>query len=80
MVNESVLVVVTKAKEKADQSVDYTPRYGAVCPECKKRLSVMTSRPWVDGSKVRYHKCSNLKKKCLLAIMGTTIKSVQMEK
>ncbi|SDU38616.1 hypothetical protein [Desulfobacula phenolica] len=78
MVNSTIVVVVAEAKEKAAQGVDFSPRYGAVCPECgEKRLKVITSKPWKDGCKIRYHRCTNLKKGCLLAIMETTIKSVQ---
>ena len=76
MVISNVAVMVADAKRKADQSVDYTPRYGAVCPECGTRLPVSTSRPWEDNSKIRYHQCPN-KAGCLLGSMGTYIKSVQ---
>lgn len=77
MVDSAVMVLLAKAKEKADQSVDYTPKYGAICPECgKKRLPVITSRGWAGDSKVRYHRCPN-KPGCILAVMETSIKSVQ---
>lgn len=79
MVNSSVAVIVTKAREKADQGIDYTPRCGAVCPECgQKRMKIMASKPWKDGVKIRYHKCGNKAGRCLLALMETSIKSVQI--
>jgi len=81
MTKAQVVAIVAKVKEKADQSVDYTPRYGAVCPECgKKRMKIVSSKPWQDGIKVRYHKCGNTVDGCLLAVMQATIKSVQIEK
>lgn len=81
MTHAQVMAIVAKAKEKADQSVDYTPRYGAVCPECgKKQMKVVTSKPWHDGIKVRYHRCCNVSGGCLLAMMQISIKSVQEDK
>lgn len=78
MVEKSVAAVVSKAVEKAEQSVDYSPRDGAVCPECgKRKMPIVTSRPWDGDCKIRYHRCDN-KPDCLLAVMGTTVKSVQM--
>jgi len=80
MMRSQVIAIIAKVKEKADRSVDYTPRYGAVCPDCGKRMNIVTSRPWSDGIKVRYHKCGNVAGGCLLAIMQTAVKSVQKEK
>ncbi|WP_320043199.1 hypothetical protein [uncultured Desulfobacter sp.] len=80
MTKAQVVAIVAKVKEKADQSVDYTPRYGAVCPECgRARMQTVGAKPWKDGMKVRYHKCGNITGRCLLAVMQTTIKSVQVE-
>lgn len=68
---------ILAAKAKADESVDFTPMDGAVCPECgTKKMPVVTSRKWKNGTRIRYHHCPN-KQKCLLAIMDTSIKSVQ---
>ena len=69
------LTLVAIAKRKADDSVDYSPRYGARCPECGARMRVHTSKPWEENIKVRYHKCTN--KSCLIYAMDTNIKSVQ---
>lgn len=72
------IALVKRARQRADQSVDYSPRYGAVCPECgTTNLKVITSRPWEDNIKVRFHKCRN--PECLLCWMGTSIKSVQID-
>lgn len=80
MVTSEVLLTVAAAKKKADQAVDYLPRVGAVCPECgRKKLPVITSRPWEEGIKIRFHRCPNKKGRCLLAVMETSIKSVQEE-
>ena len=78
MVNTKIAVVIIKAREKAEQSVDYTPRHGAVCPECsRKNIPVVTSRPWEGDTRIRYHRCTNIEG-CILAIMKTSIKSVQV--
>lgn len=78
MTHAQVVAILAKVKAKADQSVDYTPRYGAVCPECgKKRMRIVSSKPWSDGVKIRYHRCGNVSGGCVLAIMETTVKSVQ---
>ncbi len=79
MVDFKVVAIVAKVKAKADQSVDFTPKNGAVCPVCGTReMPVVTSRPWVDNCKVRFHRCQN-KPDCLLAVMETSIKSVQID-
>lgn len=39
--------------------VDYSPQFGATCPKCsRRRVPVITSRPWINGIRVRYHKCA----------------------
>lgn len=81
MTKAQVVAIVAKAKERADQSVDYTHRYGAVCPECgERRMKIVGSKPWQGGFKVRYHKCGNIEGGCLLAIMQTSVKSIQRER
>mgnify|MGYP001592407100 CR=1 FL=1 len=77
MTQTQVAAIVSKAKARADQAIDYSPRYGAVCPECGKRMKIITSRPWEGGLKVRYHRCQNLSGQCLLAYWQMTVKSVQ---
>lgn len=75
---DPAIALVKRAKQRADQSVDYSPRYGAVCPVCgAANLKVITSRPWEDNIKVRFHKCRN--RECLLYWKGTSIKSVQID-
>ena len=60
MVNQAAIVFVKKAREKADKSVDYFPKDGAICPECgMKNLKTITSRPWEWDVKLRYHRCTN---------------------
>ncbi len=78
MIDPIVITYISKAKEKAEKSVDYTPKDGAVCPECsKKNLRTVTSRPWESGLKIRYHKCTD--PDCLLSFMGIVIKSIQVD-
>ncbi len=75
--NRAAILLVAEAKEKAEASVDYSPKDGAVCPVCgKKKIPIQTSRPWVDNIKIRYHKCNNVE--CVVSHMGMTVKSVQV--
>ncbi len=76
MGNSAAIALVKEARVKAEQSIDYTPKHGAVCPECgQKHIKIYASRPWEDDIKIRYHKCTN--EECLLSMIGVSIKSVQ---
>ena len=61
---------------KAEGGVDFGCR-GALCPCCGQRAKVVTTRPWEDGYRVRYHRCEN--PQCVLHRLGTTIKSLQQD-
>jgi len=74
---DAAAVLIKTVKEKAEQSVDYSPKYGALCPECGSRMAVETTRPWEDDSRVRYHRCVNTDV-CIIAKLGLNIKSIQM--
>ena len=76
MTDAEVLAVIDEVRSKADAGVDYSVRWGAVCPACgKKRISIITVRPWNGNSRIRYHKCDN--RECLICRMGISVKSVQ---
>jgi len=68
------LIDVTSA---AESGVDYSSRYGAKCPACGKRAKVVTTRPWEDTVRVRYHQCQTVG--CVLASQGKMIKSVEAD-
>ena len=77
MSNDLALALISHAKRKADESVDYTSKNGALCPECGLKMRVITSRAWEDEFKVRFHKCLN--EKCILGALGISMKSVQVD-
>lgn len=38
--------------------VDYSAQYGVICPNCgKMKVSAYHREPWLNGRKVRYHRC-----------------------
>ena len=74
---QAVLFLVDDARHKADAGVDYSVKYGGVCPVCATdHLPVITSRAWKGNVKIRFHKCNNAD--CILSRMGVSIKSVQV--
>lgn len=73
---DSAVKLVALAKKKLGTAIDYSSR--AVCPICgKANLKVITSRPWEDNSKIRYHRCEN--PDCILSGLGMSIKSVETD-
>ncbi len=68
---------IALAKKKAEDGVDYTSRFGAKCPWCETKTKVLTTRPWADDMRIRYHKCT--KSGCLIANMGLSIKSIEID-
>ncbi len=68
---------IAAATKEAAAGVDYSSRFGAVCPWCGKRTKVQTTKPWEDDMRIRYHRCEN--GKCSLAVMGTNIKSLEVD-
>ncbi len=77
--NQKIQKVAAVALRSAMQGVDYTARWGAVCPWCgKERIPVYCTRPWSGKVRVRYHRCNN--KDCLLCQMRQGIKSLQTAK
>ena len=78
MTDATFLLLIDEARTKAESGIEYSIRYGAVCPLCgKKRIKTVPSRPWCNGIKIRYHKCDN--HNCLICRIGFSIKSYQEE-
>lgn len=68
--------LLARAKEISQAGVDYTPRYGAICPWCgTKKLPVARTMPWDGSTRVRYHKCPG--KSCIISKLGIGIKSIE---
>jgi len=61
---------------EAEAGVDFSSRHGAKCPACGKRAKVVTTRPWEEDVRVRYHQCQA--SGCVLAGQGKMIKSVEV--
>ncbi len=70
--------LIVKAREAAAQGVDFSARYGALCPWCGKKTKIVRTLPWEGTVRIRYHKCR--KSGCVLAASGTTIKSVEEDR
>jgi hypothetical protein len=73
---EAAVVLIESVRAQAAQSVDFSPRDGALCPVCGCRMPVATTRPWEDNFRIRYHRCSNVDE-CVAARLGLQIKSIQ---
>lgn len=73
------MVNVIAIMAKAGAGVDFSARFGALCPYCGKRAKVVTTRPWEGTLRVRYHQCKNTDN-CVVAAMGTTIKSIEEDR
>lgn len=69
---------IAAATNEAAAGVDYSSRFGAVCPWCGKRTMVQTTKPWEDNMRIRYHRCEN--DRCGLAAMGVSIKSLEVDR
>ena len=67
---------IVDAKRKAAAGVDYTSRFGAVCPWCGHRTKVYKTMAWEDDIRIRYHLCGAAR--CAIAALGTSIKSVEV--
>jgi glycerol-3-phosphate cytidylyltransferase-like family protein len=59
---------IAVALDIVQSGVDWSPRFGGVCPRCQKRKCEVTrTMKWEGGTRTRYHRC-----KC-----GHTFKSLQ---
>ncbi|MBU0680117.1 MAG: transcriptional regulator [Proteobacteria bacterium] len=78
MSNDDYLKKLVEAKAQAASGVDYSPRFGAVCPSCATTRAVVTgSLPWDSAIKIRYHRCRN--SGCPINQMGISIKSIEVD-
>lgn len=68
---------IVMIKEQASAGVDYSPRLGARCPWCGHRSRIVSTRPWEDNTRIRYHKCENVK--CPIHTMRVSIKSIEVD-
>lgn len=76
MSEKQIINKIALAKEAAAAGVDFSPRFGAVCPWCNAiRLPVYRTMPWIGKMRVRYHRCNN--KECVLNILTITVKSLE---
>lgn len=72
-----VFALFLVAKEQAKNGVEYSNRFGAVCPFCgQTHLRTYSTKKWDGRTRVRYHHCQN--PKCLLNKFRQSIKSVQL--
>jgi hypothetical protein len=69
---------IVLARRDAAGGIDYTAKSGAPCPYCGERSRSYRTLPWEDTTRIRYHRCENLK--CPLATMKITIKSIEADK
>jgi len=76
--NLGAVVLLESAKKKAAAGVDFSPRFGALCPCCGERLKVNRTFPWSDGFRARYHLCKNVRR-CLLASAEINVKSLEVD-
>lgn len=72
------LTKIVLARGDAAAGIDYTSRKGAPCPYCGARSRSYRTLPWEDTTRIRYHRCENVK--CPLATMKITIKSIEVDK
>lgn len=68
---------IVMATKEAAAGVDYSSRFGAVCPWCKKRTKVYKTMSWDGDTRIRYHSCDNIR--CVLGSIGISIKSVEVD-
>lgn len=78
MSSQTVTAYVVTVCDLAASGVDYSPRYGALCPGCRKRAKIYSTRPWEGAVRVRYHRC--MTPGCVINRLGKTIKSVEEDK
>ena len=69
---------IVLAKQQAADGVDYSPRYGALCPWCGKKARITATRPWDESTRIRYHRCES--SECVLSALRVNIKSVEADR
>jgi len=79
MTELNILKKAADLNEAAKSGVDYSAHYSATCPACNTpRAPVVGLLPREGNFKIRYHKCRN--PECPITVLGTTIKSVQVDR
>ncbi len=77
-IDRKTISLIAMAKQKANDGIEYSRRFGAVCPVCgAQKIKTIRSDPWRDGVKIRYHRCMN--SHCIAAVMSIIIKSIELE-
>lgn len=74
---KAVIKRLIASQKIAAGGVDYSPRQGALCPWCKKKTKIVSTRPWEDNTRIRYHRCKNIM--CPLSSGQVNIKSIEVE-
>ncbi len=68
---------IALATNTAESGVDYSPKFGALCPWCGKKTKIYKTTPWDENLRIRYHRCQN--DRCALAATGVTVKSIEID-
>ena len=69
---------IALVKQEAADGVDYSARHGALCPWCGKKARIVSTRPWEDTTRIRYHRCEE--SECVLSVLQVSIKSVEVDR
>ncbi len=75
--NQVALGKIAKAKQLAENGVDYSAKHGALCPWCNKKTRIYRTMPWDGQVRVRYHKCE--RNGCVVHTLRVSIKSIQVD-
>jgi len=73
---QATALIVLK-KQEAENGVDYSARHGALCPACREKAKIYSTKPWEGSTRTRYHHCINVA--CYLCAMKVTIKSIEVD-
>lgn len=71
------LTQIAAAKRTAENGVDYSPKYGALCPWCGNKTKITRTAPWDENVRVRYHRCHH--PGCVIAKLQISVKSIQVD-
>ncbi|MCL2791286.1 MAG: hypothetical protein FWD79_11725 [Desulfobulbus sp.] len=78
MTAQQLAVHVALLKSRAESGVDYSPRFGALCPSCGKPAKIVRTLSWEGDTRIRYHRC--LTPGCILSSINQSIKSVEIDR
>lgn len=68
---------LAEAKRRASAGVDYSSRFGALCPWCGQKTKITRTTPWEENVRIIYHRCEN--RCCVLTVMNISIKSIEID-